>query len=162
MLRVMSFDPLEWRQYATWDQEHFTRVLLASTDHFSMVLTCWDKGQYSPPHDHGGSTHWLKVLDGSLTEVQFEADSEEGRPLRVCRSGVISADSVCFNGVNTIHSVMNENEEKSFSINIYSPPYLQANYYDPETSVKKRVDIPRVYGKHNDQGDDDASEVFSK
>lgn len=146
LLQVMSFNPLEWQQYEAWDVDHFTRVLLASTDHYSMILTCWDRGQYSPPHDHGGSTHWLKVLEGSLHEVQYEAHHEE--PLRVCRSGLIQSDSVCYNGTSTIHSVINDSEERSYSLNIYSPPYLNANYYDEETGLSKSVKIPQVFGEN--------------
>jgi hypothetical protein len=64
MLRVMAFNPLEWQQYAQWDHEHFTRVLLASSPYYSLVLSCWDRGQFSPPHDHAASRNWIKVLEG--------------------------------------------------------------------------------------------------
>ena len=57
-----AFNPLEWQQYAAWDPEHFTRVLLASSPYYSMVLSCWDRGQFSPVHDHAGSRNWIKVL----------------------------------------------------------------------------------------------------
>ena len=52
--------------------QHFTRVLLASSPYYSMVLSCWDRGQFSPVHDHAGSRNWIKVLQGTIDEVQYE------------------------------------------------------------------------------------------
>jgi len=69
MLRNMAFNPLEWQQYAQWDHEHFTRVLLASSPYYSLVLSCWDRGQFSPAHDHAGSRNWIKVLEGAFLRI---------------------------------------------------------------------------------------------
>ena len=38
LLRTVALNPLEWQQAGAWDDEHFTRVLLASSPHYSMVL----------------------------------------------------------------------------------------------------------------------------
>lgn len=56
MLRYTDFIPSEWEQYVTWGTKTFARVLLAQTDQYSMVLTCFDRGQFSYIHDHGGSS----------------------------------------------------------------------------------------------------------
>lgn len=51
----------EWKAHAKLHAEHFTRVLLGQSDRWMLILTCWDKDQGTPIHDHQGSYNWIKV-----------------------------------------------------------------------------------------------------
>lgn len=148
MLKVMNFNPMEWQVNASWDSEHFTRVLLAQTEQYSLVLSCWDSEQHSPPHDHAGSRSWIKVLQGSMEEVQYEFNdpADRSRGLRVSRSGSMTTDSLHFLGRNTIHSCINESEEPAFILHLYAPPYTRANFFEVESGQQTSIDIPTVYG----------------
>jgi len=35
----------EWKEYVHFSPNHYTRVLLAVTKEFSLMLLCWNKGQ---------------------------------------------------------------------------------------------------------------------
>mmetsp|Transcript_34689 Transcript_34689/g.63485 ORF Transcript_34689/g.63485 Transcript_34689/m.63485 type:complete len:208 (-) Transcript_34689:203-826(-) len=150
MLKAVQFNTMEWQQYASWDPKHFTRVLLASTPYYSMVLSCWDRGQFSPPHDHAGSRNWMKVLQGNIDEVQFEkrgtaeteTETETPTPLSVSRSGTLSSDTVTYLGPSAIHSCLNDNDAPAFTLHLYSPPYTRAHFYDVATGKGVPIDIP--------------------
>jgi len=157
MLKVMNFNPMEWQGNASWDSEHFTRVLLAQTEQYSLILTCWDRAQHSPPHDHAGSRSWIKVLQGSIEEVQYEFNdpADRSRGLRVSRRGSMTTDSLHFLGRNTMHGCINESDEPAYTLHLYSPPYTRANFFEVETGRQTPVDIPIVYGEKSSTGSED-------
>lgn len=161
MFKVMNFNPMEWKDSASLNDQHFTRVLLAQTEHYSLVLTCWAQEQFSPPHGHAGSKSWMKVLEGSVDEVQYEyqdpVDSSKG--LSVSRSGSLSANSVTFLGGNTIHSCSNDSDEPAFTLHLYSPPYTCTECYQTETGQRTLIDIPMVYGSSMQELQDSTSSV---
>ena len=33
---------------------------------YTLMLCCWDRGQSTPVHDHGGSRKWIKILEGEM------------------------------------------------------------------------------------------------
>lgn len=141
MLRVTDFHPSEWEQHATWHNGTFARVLLAQTDHYSMVLTCFDRGQCSQIHDHGGSSQWIKVLQGSVYEVQYEVGEV---PLRVSRAAELPADSLTFLGPRTVHRMSNDNQETAFTLNIYAKPFTKIRVFDTEVALEQPVEFPTV------------------
>lgn len=152
VLKLMQFNPMEWQGNAAFHASHFTRTLLAQTDQFSIVLTCWDRQQYSPPHDHAGSKSWVKVLQGQIDETQYEFadrgdDAHDCRSerLRVSRSGSLASDSLTFLGPNTIHSCVNNDDEPCVTLHVYAPPYQTANFYD-DSGHRTQVQIPSWYG----------------
>ena len=83
----------EWRNYARWNKDSFSRVLVADRDDYNMFLVAWERGNFSPVHDHAGSASWTKVLEGELDEAVYGvAPSGE---LRLERSGPMSAGVTC-------------------------------------------------------------------
>jgi len=156
LLGHMTLNPLEWQQYAAWDPNHFTRILLASSPLYSIALSCWDRGQFSPPHDHAGSRNWIKVLSGNIQEVQYEPREREpptvwppavsgsatGQGLGVSRAGQLAADTVTFLAPSTVHSCLNDQDERAFTLHLYSPPYTRAHFYDVASGGATPIDIP--------------------
>lgn len=55
--------------------ESYTRIELLRTLGVSLVLIVWRPGQFSPPHDHGGSRCIVRVVRGIATERRYEVDS---------------------------------------------------------------------------------------
>ena len=59
----------EWREYASGACfSEFATVCLHLahlSERFSVVVCCWNGGQASPPHTHGGAcASWTRVLHG--------------------------------------------------------------------------------------------------
>jgi len=125
-------------------------VLLEQTADYNLVLTCWDRGHFSPVHDHAGSASWTKVLEGTLGEAVY--DVGEGG-LSLSRSCSHAADSAHYAGPGTVHGCENVDEEaRCFTLTLYSPPYVRANAYTPDG---RSVEIPtHVWGNtHYTEGE---------
>mmetsp|Transcript_888 Transcript_888/g.1554 ORF Transcript_888/g.1554 Transcript_888/m.1554 type:complete len:684 (+) Transcript_888:114-2165(+) len=75
LMSQIQINPDEWRQHAQLHKEHFVRVLISESEHWMLILTCWDKDQGTPIHDHQASYNWIKVLEGQLTEENFQCQS---------------------------------------------------------------------------------------
>ena len=38
------------------------------------MLCCWDRGQSTPVHDHGGSRKWIKILEGEMQVGEYPCE----------------------------------------------------------------------------------------
>ncbi|GAB5371008.1 hypothetical protein AAMO2058_001542000 [Amorphochlora amoebiformis] len=164
----IQLNPEEWRAQAQLHPDHWTRILIGQTDAWMLILTCWDKNQGTPIHDHQGSYNWIKVLEGELLEEDFlcvptstpaecEFDEEkrtksasegfevlyEETQVQVLRSGILPKDSVTFLNSDIIHRISNISNKPAFSLHLYSPPYVKAKAYDFVSGDTSLVFLPR-------------------
>jgi len=71
-------DSSDWKQYAVFDKYKYTRNLIhEGNGKFNLLLLCWNKNQKSTIHDHSDSHCFMKMLDGSLTEILYNWPTEE-------------------------------------------------------------------------------------
>jgi hypothetical protein len=78
----------------------------------------WENGQASLIHDHGRSSSWVKVIQGSLEEERFESLSSNEAD-ESC-SLLLGSCSSTEEGV--VHRLSNKSGERAVSLHIYSPP----------------------------------------
>ena len=97
-----------------------------------MFLVAWERGNFSPVHDHAGSASWTKVLEGELDEAVYGV-SPSGE-LRLERSGPMSA-GVTYAHEGFIHGCVAST--RCFTLQVYSPPYKSANAYDADGATTK-------------------------
>jgi len=86
-------------------------------------LICWDIGQDTLLHDHGGSVGAFTVARGSLLE-DFGSVRRTGLATRRHRVG----DTVGF-GADYLHNLVNVGTEPTVSIHAYSPPLRVMNFF---------------------------------
>ena len=127
----------EWRTYGAWDSDQFSRVLLAETSAFNMFLVAWERGNYSPVHDHAGSASWTKVLEGTLDEAMYGMGPDG---LRLARAGPQGEGSVTYANDDLVHGCVAAT--RCFTLSLYSPPYTVANAFVDDGSSTVRVEIP--------------------
>ena len=96
-------------------QRWYTR--LALSDEVEVWLIAWAPGQGTRPHDHGGASGALTVLDGVLTETYRDGD----HPAR--RREVGAGRGSAF-GPERVHTVANTGVINATSVQAYSPPLL--------------------------------------
>lgn len=71
-------DPAEWRRFAKFDRYKYTRNLVdAGNGKFNLIILCWGEGHTSAIHDHSDSHCFMKMLQGQLTETQYEMPFSE-------------------------------------------------------------------------------------
>lgn len=92
-------------------------------DDFEVWLICWDIGQDTLLHDHGGSVGAFAVARGALIE---DFGTVHHNQLRSRRH--IAGDAVAF-GADYLHNLVNVGIEPTVSIHAYSPPLRAMNFY---------------------------------
>lgn len=102
-------------------ERYFAR--LRRDDDVEVWLICWDLGQDTLLHDHGGSVGAFTVVSGSLTE-DFGSVSQDALRTRRHATGA----SVGF-GADYVHNLVNVGMEPAVSIHAYSPPLRTMNFY---------------------------------
>jgi predicted metal-dependent enzyme (double-stranded beta helix superfamily) len=123
MVREIAADPTGWADQVRFDLKERFYVRLRHTDDVEVWLICWDIGQDTLLHDHGGSVGAFTVARGSLFE-DFGAVDQPGLRTRRHTEG----DAVGF-GVDYLHNLVNVGTEPTVSIHAYSPPLRAMNFY---------------------------------
>ncbi|CAB3367400.1 Hypothetical predicted protein [Cloeon dipterum] len=66
-------DPKEWKKYAKFDRCKYTRNLVdTGNEKYNLIVLCWGEGHGSAIHDHADAHCFMKMLQGTLSEVRFE------------------------------------------------------------------------------------------
>merc|ERR1711988_842523 len=142
IVECFQFNPEEWKQYARFDPQHYSRVLVAQDKAFSVILCCWNVKQVSPIHDHYGSKAWVKVLSGTMEEAIYSFDEK----LHLRETVTLDNQTTCHRDGDLIHSIKNIGECEAVTLHIYSPPFQYCNCYDCcANEVKKTISIDRIF-----------------
>jgi hypothetical protein len=119
--------PERWSNVVRFDltERFYSRLRLESADERAVEvwLICWDIGQDTLLHDHGGSSGAFTVTHGSLVE---DFGTVGGTGLRTRRH--TAGDTVGFGG-DYLHNLVNVGTEPTVSIHAYSPPLRAMNFY---------------------------------
>lgn len=123
LVREIAANPSEWADQVRFDLTERFYVRLRHTDDVEVWLICWDIGQDTLLHDHGGSVGAFAVARGSLIE---DHGTVRGPGLATRRH--TAGDAVGF-GVDYLHNLVNVGTEPTVSIHAYSPPLRAMNFY---------------------------------
>jgi hypothetical protein len=115
--------PSVWSNSVRFDlaERFYSRLHLDAA--VEVWLICWDIGQDTLLHDHGGSVGAFTVARGALLE-DFGAVHRTGLATRWHTAG----DTVGF-GADYLHNLVNVGTEPTVSIHAYSPPLRTMNFY---------------------------------
>ncbi|MFE0026010.1 cysteine dioxygenase [Amycolatopsis sp. NPDC059021] len=115
--------PAIWGPHVRFDLTERYFVRLHHDPRFEVWLICWELGQDTLLHDHGGSAGAFAVAGGTLLEDHAEPTARRLRT-RVHRTG----DSVAF-GTRYLHNLVNVATEPAVSVHAYSKPLRTMNFY---------------------------------
>jgi cysteine dioxygenase len=107
----------------------YRRNLLHAGDWYNVWVLCWRNGQRSPIHDHKGSSCGVRVLEGTMTETQFEF-APNGH-IRPTFSRDLAPGDVCGSEDTDIHQVSNlqAGNANLVTLHVYTPPLLTMGTY---------------------------------
>eukprot|EP01083_Nonionella_stella_P086648 240864_1 len=137
----------EWEEYAYWKEGQYTRNLIATDNKtYTLMLLCWNKGAFSPIHDHGGAECWARVVKGTVTERMYapldKDAAAEHHKIEQKFEKTRPAGAVCFidDGIG-LHALGNASlDEVAVSLHCYSPPFESCHAFcDEEDAAKQRV-----------------------
>lgn len=134
----------DWQAFTFFDEQGYTRNLVAREERFELLLLAWGVGQESPIHNHEGQDCWMGVLEGQVEEVRYCKPEEVGAgPLEPRGAQVFSPREVAFIrddiGLHLVRSA--SPDQPAVSLHLYASPYDQCNIYCPETGKITRKDL---------------------
>lgn len=129
ILHSLSIAHAEVNSYHSWSDEKYTRNCVVENDAFELILICWEPGQSTPIHDHGGEKCWVYVMEGEIKETLYDKASE-GQPI-VKRSTTSKTGDVSFiSDVMGCHSLENPTDSRTCTLHLYAKPIRNCNVYD--------------------------------
>ncbi|MEP1032262.1 cysteine dioxygenase family protein [Ekhidna sp.] len=129
----------EFERYYSWDDEKYTRNVLARNDDFEVLLVCWEKGQSSPIHDFNTQEAWVHPIEGVLREECFKINVDNDR-LEKVSNVLLGTDEFSYMKQIGIHRYSNAYSARSVSLNIYRKPVTKWHVYDEDKSDSTMMD----------------------
>lgn len=122
----------DWRRFAHFRPDAYTRNLVARNEWFEMLVLCWSPGQASPIHDHAGQHCWMGILEGTVEETQFDFPSVPGAPLRERATRAFQRGKVAYIHDDIgLHRVRPSAGGSGVSLHLYSKPIDTCRVFDP-------------------------------
>jgi len=146
--------PLEdFSPFANWSSEHYTRNCIVREDNFELILLCWEPGQGTPIHCHGGEECWVYVIDGKIKESHYEVDSDKLKLIAV--EELLSGKKSFMSDDLGYHSLENNPHRRTMSLHLYMDPIDDCTVYDSDTEMF----VPRSLSYYSFKGELEAVEV---
>lgn len=146
-------NPTEWRKYAKFDRFRYTRNLVdEGNGKFNLMILCWGEGHGSAIHDHANAHCFMKVLQGTLSEVRFEypkehstsltdisdSEDEDNEGLKEISRTCLHHNDVCYiNDTLGLHRIENpSNIDTAVSLHLYCPPFDTCHVFNHRTGQR--------------------------
>lgn len=138
LLRDYAAKHDDWREYAFFADDCYTRNLIESNERFELILLCWASQQCSPVHNHEGQNCWMAVLDGAMEEQRFTFPTGGGipQPGETCELG--PGEVAFIRDEMGLHVVRPTAPEGGVSLHLYASPIPECNCYCEETGAVTR------------------------
>lgn len=128
-LEEVDVRPDEIAPFISYSTQTYRRNLMREGPWYNLLILCWRNGQRSPIHDHRGSCCALRVVEGVMTETQFEfAPNHHVKPTfsRDLQPGqVIGSEDTDMHQVSNLQA----DDANLVTMHIYSPPLLVMGTY---------------------------------
>jgi cysteine dioxygenase len=140
IIRSMKFQIGAFEDHCSWCEKSYTRNCIIANEKFEMILLCWEKGQVTPIHDHGGEECWVKVIDGELGETIYKEDKTD--KLSKIKSTISKTGDVSYMiDFMGFHRLENLSNTRSISLHIYAKPIRNCNIFNEDSSKFIRKDL---------------------
>ena len=128
-LPLSSFEP-----FLSWSDDCYTRNCIAENENFELILLCWEKGQSTPIHDHGGEECWVKVIQGEFRETILKVN--ESGNLRTVKTTTSQPGDISYMvDFMGCHRLENINDGRTMSLHLYANPIRNCQLFDEDTKT---------------------------
>ena len=106
--------------YATFSPSSHTRNCLELNERFELILLCWEPGQMTGIHDHGGEECWVYFMDSLFEEIIYQRSQSK---LKQTQSKTATNGSISYmSDFLGVHSLKNAGNRRGFSLHLYAKP----------------------------------------
>ncbi|MCC6428187.1 MAG: cysteine dioxygenase family protein [Phycisphaerales bacterium] len=113
----------------------YKRNTISKTENYELVALCWRSGDFTPIHDHTGSSCAFKVIQGTGTEIRFKRTPSG----LICPTATtpMAPGYICAAEDDDIHQVANmqASGEDLITLHIYSLPIKNMTTYEFATRI---------------------------
>lgn len=99
-----------------YNEHNYRRIPLYKSNLLEMHLIHWKKGSSTPIHEHPSNGCIMKIIKGTLIEIQHNHHKAVGCTLYNQNVKFIPSSPIK-------HTIYNKSNIDAYSIHIYSPPY---------------------------------------
>lgn len=131
--------------YSSWSDDSYTRNCLADNEKFELILICWQEGQITPIHNHGGEECWVRIIKGEFKETIYTED--ESGDLSVHKTILSKENDVTYMiDFMGVHSIANLSNNKSMSLHLYAKPIRSCKIFDEQSKKFVHKDLAYCTG----------------
>ncbi|WP_430413012.1 cysteine dioxygenase [Kordia sp.] len=132
IVRSINLSSEVFKDYCSWSTTCYTRNCIMENEKFELILLCWEKGQKTPIHDHGGEECWVKVIEGEFRETIYKKD--ENGTLVTITSTISKVNDISYMiDFMGYHCLENLSEKRSMSLHLYAKPISNCNIFDEKS-----------------------------
>ncbi len=142
ILRSMKLPSSAFESYCSWSVESYTRNCIVENEKFELILLCWEEGQITPIHNHGGEECWVRIIEGEFRETIY-IENDCGGLNRVKSTISKSNDITYMIDFMGFHSLENLSKKRSMSLHLYAKPIRSCKIFDENS--RKFVNKNLVY-----------------
>lgn len=152
--RRYSGDMRELERFAYADtSKNYTRNLIATDNEtYALILIVWNRGKYSPIHDHPCDGCWVKVIDGAINEVRYQSQDGklvESSNLTLDEGVTYMDDSMGFHKIGNPSATVD-----AVTLHLYSPPYDKCRvWFDTGDAAKSSVAHAYYFSEFGERAD---------
>lgn len=140
IIRSLSLEIQAFEPYCSWSSHSYTRNCLVENEMFELILICWEKGQITPIHDHGGEECWVKVIQGELKETIYKLD--KAGELNQVKSSIAKTGDISYMiDFMGCHRLENSSNDRSMSLHLYARPIRNCQSFDESTGESTSRDL---------------------
>jgi hypothetical protein len=116
-----------WKTYIpVCEFSNYYKKRIFSCAKYEIFLIFWNKKAKAKIHDHAENGCLMKILQGSLKEINYEPDN-----ISLINSKIMNENDVSYiDNSLRYHAVENNSDMMAVSMHIYSPPDSKTLYYN--------------------------------
>jgi len=140
--RQLNVPPIAFEPYTHWSDIRYTRNCVERTEEYELLLLCWDKGQRTPIHCHGGEECWVMMLEGSIKEERLEGSHEGFVQLQKAGEEIMQEGDISYmNDDMGFHRLENMHDGRSMTLHLYVKPIDHCRVLNEETGRFQMRDL---------------------
>jgi cysteine dioxygenase len=137
LVKRLEIDSCLLAPHIQFAEDRYARNVLFRDEKFEAVCLCWEPGQGTAVHNHGGSYGVVFVFEGELTVDCYVRLDDGSVPdqadLHCSVTALCPKGSLLLDRRHSIHRLVNRGDRRAVSLHFYAGPLDTMELFDLET-----------------------------
>lgn len=136
----MNIPKSEFKRYAHYKPNKYSRNCIERTPVYELVLICWNPGDETPIHGHDEQRCWVYQVDGTIREIRYKGD--EAGQMQECNWLQLTPGRLTYmEDEMGYHSLKNCSNERVMTLHLYISPIDSCQCFDETEAVFKTKEL---------------------